>query len=106
MRISDWSSDVCSSDLGDTVGVAWNRSTETARLIGQSLPLLRAARRAVVIEIEGWSIPGPDGAALVDYLRLHGVAAEGVPGPRSTRPEARSVGEEVFSTCISRWATY
>lgn len=70
---------------GDTVGVAWNRSTETARLIGQSLPLLRAAKRAVVIEIEGWSIPGPDGGALVDYLRLHGVAAEGVAAPRSMR---------------------
>lgn len=70
---------------GDTVGVAWNRSTETARLIGQSLPLLRGAKRAVVIEIEGWSIPGPDGGALVDYLRLHGVAAEGVVAPRSMR---------------------
>lgn len=70
---------------GDTVGVAWNRSTETARLIGQSLPILRAAKRAVVIEIEGWSIPGPDGATLVDYLRLHGVAAEAVMAQRSMR---------------------
>lgn len=70
---------------GDVVGVAWNRSTETARLIGQSLPILRAAKKAVVIEIEGWSVPGPDGGALVDYLKLHGVAAEGVTGPRSMR---------------------
>src|SRR3546814_20431941 len=31
---------------GDTVGVAWNRSTETARRIGQSMPRLRAARGA------------------------------------------------------------
>ena len=70
---------------GDTVGVAWNRSTETARLIGQSLPVLRAAKRAVVIEIEGWAMPGPDGAALVHYLTLHGVAAELVQAPRSMR---------------------
>ncbi|MEQ8394480.1 universal stress protein [Thalassobaculum sp.] len=70
---------------GDTVGVAWNRSTETARLIGQSMPLLRAAKKVVVIEIEGWSVPGPDGAALVDYLKLHGVAAEVAMGSRSAR---------------------
>ncbi len=74
---------------GDTVGVAWNRSTETARLIGQSLPVLRAAKRAVVIEIEGWAMPGPDGTALVNYLKLHGVAAESGTGAAiDARPRA------------------
>lgn len=70
---------------GDVVGIAWNRSTETARLIGQSMPVMRAAKKTLVIEIDGWSVPGPDGAALVEYLRLHGVAAEAVMGPRSMR---------------------
>ena len=44
--------------------------------------MLRAAKRAVVIEIKGWAMPGPDGAALVHYLTLHGVAAELVQAPR------------------------
>jgi nucleotide-binding universal stress UspA family protein len=70
---------------GDSVGVAWNRSTETARLIGQSLPILRGAKKALVIEVEGWSIPGPDGTALADYLKVHGVPAEAVSGPRTMR---------------------
>jgi nucleotide-binding universal stress UspA family protein len=70
---------------GETVGIAWNRSTETARLIGQALPAIKAASRVVVIEIDGWSVPGPDGQALVDYLKMHGVDASIAAGPRSMR---------------------
>jgi nucleotide-binding universal stress UspA family protein len=70
---------------GDSVAIAWNRSTETARLIGQSLPAIKAASTVTVIEIEGWSVPGPDGAALADYLKMHGVDAKVVTGKRSMR---------------------
>lgn len=63
-------------DCGDTVGIAWNHSTETARLIGQVLPALKTAKSVKVISIDGWAVPGPDGAAMVDYLKLHGVPAE------------------------------
>lgn len=70
---------------GDTVGVAWNRSTETARLIGQTMPVMKSAKIVYVIEVEGWSVPGPDGAGLAEYLKLHGVNAECISGPRSIR---------------------
>ncbi|NQW12413.1 MAG: universal stress protein [Alphaproteobacteria bacterium] len=70
---------------GEAVAIAWNRSTETARLIGQSLSMLRAAKTVTVIEIEGWSVPGPDGAALAAYLALHGIDTKVVNGERSMR---------------------
>jgi len=72
-------------DSGDTVAIAWNHSTETARLVGQILPALKAAKSVKVIAIEGWAVPGPDGPALVDYLKLHGVNVELAMAQRSMR---------------------
>ena len=61
---------------GETIAVAWNRSTETARLIGQSSDIMRAAKAVHVIEVEGWAVPGPDGEQLVAYLVRQGIAAQ------------------------------
>ena len=69
--------------IGACVAIAWNRSTETARLVGHSLDLLRRAREVHVIDIEDWFVEGPDGAQLIEYLsandvsaRLHAVAGD------------------------------
>ncbi|MGB1005607.1 MAG: universal stress protein, partial [Thalassobaculaceae bacterium] len=61
---------------GETIAVAWNRSTETARLIGQSLDIMRAAKAVHVVEVEDWAVPGPDGGQLVAYLARQGIAAQ------------------------------
>src|SRR3546814_9701638 len=66
MRISDWSSDVCSSDLGSRPGVAW-RGHRVARLvrgrdmlspkveIDRSLDTLPPdTRKAVAGRLHGW----------------------------------------------------
>src|SRR3546814_12039295 len=76
MRISDWSSDVCSSDL---VG---------ARRIGASDHF--AVRFPAVVDRAGLVRPGP--AAAVG--RIDG------------RSEERRVGKECVSTCRSRWSPY
>ena len=89
----DWS-----GNCGDTIAIAWNRSTETARLIGQTLPLLRAAKKVYVLELEGWHIAGPDGAALVRYLVGHGVQAERNVGPTP----ASGNGAQVLADCKER----
>src|SRR3546814_11831319 len=91
MRISDWSSDVCSSDLE-------RQHHATAAL--QCLLRLqcdeqcrgRALRRHQ-------AAPG---------LPLRAPAATGRPGPvgRLTRPEERRVGKECVRTCRSRWSPY
>src|SRR3546814_1882720 len=78
MRISDWSSDVCSSDLGD---------------IGQC-QLLQPRR------VEG---PRPGACPL---RRLPIVRHGHIRATVIDRSEERRVGKECVSTCRSRWSTY
>src|SRR3546814_18514302 len=79
MRISDWSSDVCSSDLGETLAEAVTRELrEETGLEGLCGPLLGWAER---IDAEG------------HYVILD-------------RSEERRVGKECVSTCRSRWSPY
>jgi nucleotide-binding universal stress UspA family protein len=66
----DWS-----QPIGDCVAIAWNRSSETARLVSQTMELLRRAQEVQVIEIEDWFVDGPVGTDLCAYLKANGVAA-------------------------------
>src|SRR3546814_11549910 len=110
MRISDWSSDVCSSDLGypDTA-VAWSGSnsfgmtwkllnwlSETKDADVPLLPILEATRSGVsqwtsTKLVEFWC------RCLLGYLP----ARRGV-----LRSEERRVGTGCVSTCRSRWSPY
>src|SRR3546814_2675240 len=78
MRISDWSSDVCSSDLA------------------------MARRRAVAAEI-GTAIGNHSFRAtgITTYLKNGGTLETA-----ATRSEERRVGQECVSTCRSRWSPY
>src|SRR3546814_4430425 len=77
MRISDWSSDVCSSDL--------------------DLPPCLIDGEIVAYGKDG----NPDFSSLQAVLkRGHGAQDEG------TRSEERRVGKECVSTCRSRWSPY
>ncbi|MEQ8295845.1 MAG: universal stress protein [Nitratireductor sp.] len=62
--------------LGETVVIAWNGSTETARTIAFADAFLRAAKKVVVLSVEGAMVPGPTGAELAQYLTRKGIAAE------------------------------
>src|SRR3546814_9111267 len=86
MRISDWSSDVCSSDLG--AGGGGHRLVEG--IAG------RADRQMHVIELGG----GEGNSQMGD---LSGISEAGDFGSRS---EERRVGKECVSTCRSRWSPY
>ena len=85
------------SHLGETVVIAWNSSTETARTAALAMPLLARARRVVVLTIEGWAVAGPSGEQLTRYLQRNGIAAE----PLATRSERRSHGETILATAAS-----
>src|SRR3546814_1808230 len=78
MRISDWSSDVCSSDL-------WFASGVSAGLV----TLFKAPY--VALPLIFWIV------ALVELRRGQSVA---------WRSEERRVGKECVSTCRSRWSPY
>src|SRR3546814_15019120 len=96
MRISDWSSDVCSSDLifvragSQLVQVGLAVEPE----FGDRLPILEFVHAGV------------DEAAAV----REPVNAEPDPGDRRFdrfgRSEERRVGKECVSTCRSRWSPY
>ncbi len=62
--------------IGDTVLIAWNRSSETARTVALAMPILTRAKRVVILTIEIPSVPGPSGSLLAKSLRQHGIEAE------------------------------
>src|SRR3546814_17064136 len=89
MRISDWSSDVCSSDLGAQGRTGMEPGPWRRRLLG----------------------PDPD-PGLSEYGGSpEGHEVEGLQGRQAQsaagdRTEERRVGKECVSTCRSRWSPY
>src|SRR3546814_8516018 len=82
MRISDWSSDVCSSDLVHSASVSATASTSAKR------------SRSIVTPLSAKQTVGRSGNSGAD-TRL-----------TPMRSEERRVGKECVSTCRSRWAPY
>src|SRR3546814_12698106 len=112
MRISDWSSDVCSSDLAAaerTVATAavnalnayltgltpaWNDTTTDTPADAPTITSLwgTAAQAVAALQAAIQGLAGPAGTPGTD----------GVDG----RSEERRVGKECVSTCRSRWSPY
>src|SRR3546814_13574269 len=98
MRISDWSSDVCSSDLNATARVH-NDLGNLYKRRRQNNKALVHYKKALDLVRQLNFLPGIS-ACLSNigtvYLELR--------NPR--RSEERRVGKECVSTCRSRWARY
>src|SRR3546814_2131909 len=95
MRISDWSSDVCSSDLGGKLHrLAAGRSAQVQHSLARPCP--KQARRK-----GGGQILHPP-SALIITRQLFDTPAE----RHAHRSEERRVGKECVSTCRSRWSPY
>src|SRR3546814_12195184 len=118
MRISDWSSDVCSSDLSAFKGIA-------AAIAGAKLQVLKDA--LLIRSLDGFADDLPDAIAKESFA-FYGTTLSGTPEmePRwrravnfttaalgeevgkiyvaQYRSEERRVGKECVSTCRSRWA--
>src|SRR3546814_1408010 len=90
MRISDWSSDVCSSDLVDAEVLPLERHVRDDDELTAALEVLleRADHRLAT-------------AADVPELDRDLEVVEG-----ALRSEERRVGKECVSTCRSRWTPY
>src|SRR3546814_11897406 len=100
MRISDWSSDVCSSDL-----VHRAQGLQPGRLgaVDQRLALLAAGVAGLRAELlENLLGDQPRVALDADRHLLGEADAVGV----DVRSEERRVGKECVSTCRSRWSPY
>src|SRR3546814_1857265 len=96
MRISDWSSDVCSSDL-QQIG---KQGVEIDGLLAQqSKHLAQAVRELLSVCVEQIDeAPLGAGRPTFDLMCCAGT------GQR--RSEERRVGKECVSTCRSRWSPY
>jgi nucleotide-binding universal stress UspA family protein len=72
--------------MGDSVLIAWNCSTETARTVALAEPLLKQAKRVLVLTVEGGTVPGPSGEELARALRLDGIECDALtlPGTQAT----------------------
>jgi nucleotide-binding universal stress UspA family protein len=81
--------------LGETIAIAWNGSTETARTIAFAMPLLARARRVVVVAVEGAGVPGPTTQQVCRYLEWNGITAEGRDLPAGKRPPGETLLAEV-----------
>ena len=86
--------------FGEVAVIAWNRSTETARAVLGAMPLLRKARRVVVLELDDWGVPGPSGSELARSLRMHDIAAEAMTAPDpSNKPGETILAESTALGC-------
>src|SRR3546814_18376221 len=113
MRISDWSSDVCSSDLRCLAGGVWVMkgliakrerivrarrvqhllaTVESARAQNEAMALEQNAQRVRMVRDELFEVGAiTSGAALASHREL--------------RSEGRRGGKECVSKCNSRWST-
>jgi len=80
--------------IGDTILIAWNGSTESARAVGFAKPLLAEAKRVVVLTVEGAFVPGPSAAELAGYLARSGIQAEAREIPQDGRSPGAVILEE------------
>src|SRR3546814_14037504 len=96
MRISDWSSDVCSSDLGQRIGAIFCREASDR---GKGIPVARLAVKngcgddVAELEVNGTVVAVHSRHSAL--IQLYG-----------SRSDERRVGKECVSTCRSRCSPY
>src|SRR3546814_20322241 len=99
MRISDWSSDVCSSDL-----IGARTQVRYLDQVGEDI---------IAVEAQQWVAVDQDGGNTGDHHHIIGDAARQAgfehdpqQGGDTRRSEERRVGKACVSTVISRWSPY
>src|SRR3546814_14181538 len=100
LRISDWSSDVCSSDLAERVQATAQQGAALL-LVANASPFERDkhVERDVMMRRRA----SETGCAIAYLNRVGGQDELVFDGSRS---EERRVGKECVSTCRSRWSPY
>src|SRR3546814_11524220 len=111
MRISDWSSDVCSSDLllplrADALAVGFERGK---LVLEDHLAVVKQAsdqRRLAVIDRAAGDEAQQRLLLMPRELSVDILGNEGVGDVVGVRSEARGGGKACVSTCRSRWSPY
>src|SRR3546814_21128313 len=111
MRISDWSSDVCYSDLlakkAEKEGLITYMVTpdkDFGQLVSEKIFIYKPGIRGGDVEVMGvqeildkWGVDRVE--QVIDILGLWGDSVD-------NRSEERRVGKECVSTCRSRWSSF
>src|SRR3546814_13281458 len=111
MRISDWSSDVCSSDLGDdlmyfetgqgsALSADAHHGVDQQTMEARAYGVARAFAPLLVNTVVGFI--GPE--YLYDGKQIMRAGLEDHFCGKLLRSEERRVGKECVSTCRSRWS--
>src|SRR3546814_18646143 len=109
MRISDWSSDVCSSDLSHNIRSFYLQAADGAGVprfdAGQHLPVRILLEGQKAPSIRTYSVSS---APSDDFLRISvkrdGLVSAHLHDQIQVRSEERRVWKECVSTCRSRWS--
>src|SRR3546814_13165709 len=100
MRISDWSSDVCSSDL--CYDIWFPETMRTITSMGAEVVLHPVMTHTIDRDVD-LAVAKASAAMFQCYIfDINGLAA----GGNGQRSEERRVGKECVSTCRSRWSPY
>src|SRR3546814_19748522 len=103
MRISDWSSDVCSSDLKTAIAgedANWGRIVMAVGKAGEPADRDRLSIRFGGVQVArgGLAVENYDEAPVTAHLKGREIDIE--------RSEERRVGKECVSRCRSRWSPF
>src|SRR3546814_21082487 len=114
MRISDWSSDVCSSDLADAIENAAgslrergfsDMADDTREFVRKSPVMAVGAAAAFGFVLARLLRSGSSANADRRWRDFAGGPSAEI-GRSAGRSEERRVGKECVSTCRSRWSPY
>src|SRR3546814_18068284 len=97
MRISDWSSDVCSSDLRAVIEMRLRAVLLSVAIMALAAPGF--SQTPLIADLSEHQIQITTGFVGTDVLLFGTVAAD-------SRSEERRVGKEWVGTCRSRWSAY
>jgi nucleotide-binding universal stress UspA family protein len=80
-------------EIGRSIVIAWNGSTETARAVSLAMPILLKAAKVTVLTVRGGTVLGPAGEHIARTLRINGIPAQAL----DVDDEGRSVGEPILA---------
>src|SRR3546814_15750515 len=107
MRISDWSSDVCSSDLLASRQPPITPEPPVWQALLASTTHFALYAFMVAMPVAGWVILSASGKTIPFFgLELPALVGQSKTLAEQVRSEERRVGKECVSTCRSRWSPY
>ncbi len=79
--------------IGQVTLIAWNGSTESARVLYFALPFLHRAEKVIILKVEGGPVVGPGSREVKRALKRHNIESETIDIAASDKP----IGEVILA---------